>query len=69
MRCLQSLSLIFLIRFLFPALFTDQEMRDMFLVSHIEFYELRDKYVRPFLATAGPNGGRRYKCDLTSVKN
>ena len=42
-----------------PAFFDEDEMTDMFGVTHQEFYELRDEYVTPFLATPGPGGGRR----------
>ena len=46
-------------RFLIPSLFTEDEMKDMFLVDHQEFYALRDKFIRPYLNTLGPRGGRR----------
>ena len=34
-------------------------MQDMFLLTHQEFYELRNTYIRPYLNTPGPRGGRR----------
>ena len=49
------------IRFLIPAFLSDDEMSDMFGMTHQEFYELRDEYVTPFLATAGPRGGQRQR--------
>ena len=41
-------------------------MKDMFQLTHQEFYELRDKFVRPFLRTPGPRGGRRKLHRLTA---
>ena len=46
-------------RFLIPSLFTEDEMKDMFLVDHQEFFALREKFIRPYLNTLGPRGGRR----------
>ena len=46
--------IIDMFRYLIPSLFSEEEMKDMFLVNHQEFFELRDQYVRPYLATLGP---------------
>ena len=42
-------------------------MSDMFGMTHQEFYELRDEYVVPFLATPGPGGGRRQRIIIFSI--
>ena len=37
----------------------ETEMKDMFLMTHQDFYEVRDKFVRPYVRTHH-NGVRRY---------
>ena len=36
-----------------PSLFTEDEMKDLFLMTHQEFYNIREDFVRPFLRTLG----------------
>ena len=44
-------------KFLFPELFTEQELMNFFMVDHQTLYGLVAKYAVPFLASGGPQGG------------
>ena len=53
-------------RFLMPSLFSETEMKDMFLMTHQDFYEVRDKFVRPYVRAQHRNGVRRKPHRLTA---